>query len=99
MLDPYPYPYPDSTNPGPQVRVAYLLGLLGVESSMGPLRECRRRRPRSSSPVLLHIDSHLGGYGLGTPLVVCNPAILNNMSSGRRIFRCYSFLLTLYKSL
>jgi hypothetical protein len=46
-----------------------LLGLLGVESSMGPLgplRECRRRRPRSCSPVLLHIDSHLGGYGLGT---------------------------------
>ncbi len=47
----------------------YLLGLLGVESSMGPLgplRECRRRRIRSSSPALLHIDSHLGGYGLGT---------------------------------
>jgi hypothetical protein len=47
-------------------QITYLLGLLGVESSMGPLRECRRRRPRSSSPVLLHIDSHLGGYGLGT---------------------------------
>jgi len=40
-----------------------LLGLLGVDSStglLGPLRECRRRRPRFSSPVLLHIDSHLG---------------------------------------
>ncbi len=49
------------------VYFTYLLGLLGgVESSMGPLRECRRRRPHSSSPVLLHIDSHLGGYGLGT---------------------------------
>jgi hypothetical protein len=71
---------------GTLVYFTYLLGLLGVESSMGPLRECRRRRPRSSSPVLLHIDSHLGGYGLGTRKVVCIPAILKSMSSGRRIF-------------
>ncbi len=52
-----------------QVYFTYLRGLLGAEPSMGPLgplRECRRRRPCSSSPVLFHIDSHLEGYGLGT---------------------------------